>query len=110
MIEIKGRSPIFWGHEYPVEAMIPENGYKLPDQRWFTTSWMIEDQEPWRRSILAFRIKINYAHAIHFGLCRKGSPPIQRNLAQFSPSEIGGWGIRQEDEDDSDVQEEATSS
>ena len=47
MIVVHGYGPFYWGVEHdPI------------DRRVLTRAWLVEDQEPWRKSIAAFRVRI----------------------------------------------------
>ena len=106
MIDLKSIGPVYWGHEYPPHASSPDvqslfsssYGYELPDQRRLTYSWVVEDREPYRRSIWGFRVKINRTHGLHIGVLGRKHEPPHRNL-KFDPSDISSWGR-------DDVQEE----
>ena len=94
MIIINSRGPVFWATEYPLQSEAAElRKSELSDQRWVTSSWFFEDQEPWRKSIWAFRLKINRFQAIHLGLCRVAKEEERPNrLIVVDPKDIRAWG------------------
>lgn len=98
MIVVHGVGPVYWGTEYPLDTAVGElRREELPDQRFLTTSWLVEDSAPYRRSIWAFRVKLRPWRAFHLGICKKASEPPHRVMVQFSPTEIGSWGQEEGD-------------
>lgn len=93
MIRINSFGPFFWAKELP---LMTESGElrkgALDDQRWLTTSWFVEDQEPFRRSTWAFRVKLNSFEAVHIGLCRVAEEDERpHRLLDQSPTDIRNW-------------------
>jgi hypothetical protein len=81
MIRVRGAGPVFWGVEHDPS-----------DRRVLISSWMVEDQPPWRESIWAFRARLGNA-AIHMGLCRRRDTALHKDL-EVDPHEIGQWRKR----------------
>ena len=107
MIDVHGVGPIYWGTEFPLETAAGElRKNELPDQRWLTYSWVVEDSPPYRKSRWGFRVKLRSYRALHIGVCKKADGPPHKNLVQISPSDIGAWG-RKKGADGDAVPEEA---
>lgn len=108
MISVHSFGPIYWGTELPLETEVGElRKSELPDQRWLTYSWFVEDASPYRKSLWGFRVKGRSYWALHVGICRKADEPPHKQLVHISPSDIGAWGRKQEGDGDA-VHEEAT--
>jgi hypothetical protein len=105
--------PFYWGGEYPAITWGEGEHDRwledaLPDQRRVTYSWFVEDQKPYRKSIVGFRIRFTKTYALHVGMCRKAEEPPHKRLVNISPSDIGAWGRTQESEGDDAVHEETS--
>lgn len=119
MIVVRGAGPFYWGIEEPEipvstfwmdgdnspyeDVPLPASAFELSDQRRLTWAWLVEVEEPFRKSFFAFRVKLSKTKAIHIGLCRKGEP-TRRALStdeelwdRYSPSAISGWGVQREE-------------
>ena len=89
--------PFYWGGEHPAITW-GEGEFDrwledaLPDQRRVTYSWFVEDQEPYRKSIWGFRLRLTERYAIHVGVCKKAEEPPHKQMVHITPGDIGSWG------------------
>jgi hypothetical protein len=80
MITFRNLRAVYWGVEYDPR-----------DRRRVCRSWLVEDQPPWRKSIVGLRGRIG-RYGIHLGLCRTQRPSERPWRGQYVPvSEIRNW-------------------
>ena len=61
----------------------------LTDERLVTRAWLVEDLEPFRRSLWGIRIRVG-RRAFHFGRCERSEDP-RRRMPEVDIEEISAW-------------------